>query len=337
MNFSYDDIELEFVDFDTFSRKPVYDKWNVDLLYTEWLVGMLAYYSPTGSPVGVAVETRSPLTTRLERLPDKNTSPGMLRRLRNYLFGRDVAPFDPDMRRDVAANARVNEPPDNSLGRARSGKGFGPIVTDVTLRDRLMTPRKPLRIYGPDWSGIEEFDLVSIPREGEECDAIGGPFCLQCDIVSQSPMGFVVYLQYKFATLPCADAAQRLVLSHRYDAGDVPNDTGYAARKIEGEIVFNGAMIHTHNITPDAFRAQFFLPIPLGHQRKIDYVEAKGDGLTILYGYTDTDPTICFDPGDSGAQHLEISEKLGYYAPSMQNITGGVDFAPLPIRRRGKA
>jgi hypothetical protein len=266
----------------------------------------------------------------LDRLPDKNTSPGMLRRLRNYLFGRDVVPFDPDLRRDVAANARVNEPPDNSLGRARSGKGFGPIVTDVALRDRLMTPRKPLRIYGPDWSGIEEFDLVSIPREGEACDAIGGPFSLQCDIVSQSPMGFAVYLQYKFAVLPCADAAHRLVLSHRYDAAEVGAENGYGGRKIAGEIVFNGAMVHTHHITPDAFRAQFFLPIPLGHERHIEYVEAKGDGLTIAYAYTDFDKSVTFDPGDSGATAMEISEKVGFYSPPMQNSVM-IGFKPLVV------
>lgn len=323
MFFEYDGIVLEFLEFDTFHRAPVTCKWGVDVLHTEWNVGMLSYFSPTGTPAGVAVETREPsgglFGATARRVATADRSPGLLRRIADLLRGRTVAPPRVDLRRD-GVGAPAGAAPTTARGTAGSGRGFGPIFTDVTLRDRLMTPRRPLRIYGPDWSGVEEAELCSVLPAGEECDPIGGPFNLQCDIVTATDMGFVVYLQYRFATLPCAADAQRLVLSHRYDATEMPTENGYSARRIEGEIVFNGTMIHTFGINADKFRNQYFLPIPLGHERKVEYVRARGDGMMIEYAYTDTEVPITFDAGDSGATHLEISEKLGYYNPSYRNV-----------------
>lgn len=332
MHLEYDGVPLDFKEFQPFERVGVYDKWGVDLLYLEWNVGLLAYYSPTGSPAGTAVETRPTVFPTILPEPSK----GRIRRIRDYLFGENQRLPPVDVRRDTSTAAPAT-PPANLRGAARSGKGFGPIVTDKQLFNRLMTPRKRLVIKGDDWSGLKDVEMVSIPRVGngqaEVCDAIGGPIPLKCDIVSQSEMGFVVYYQIRFATLPCEDASHRLVLSHRYDSADIGSDTGYHARRVEGEIVFNGAMVHTHKISPDKFRQQFFLPIPLGHKRQVEYVRAIGDGLKIEYGYVDQDQTIVFDPGDSGATHLEIAEKLGFYPPRYESlVTAESSQRPMNVR-----
>jgi hypothetical protein len=93
-------------------------------------------------------------------------------------------------------------------------------------------------------------------------------------------------------------------MSHSHD------DNYYLTRTITGIIVFNGAVMRLQQINPDFVRAQFIHPVPIGFQRRAPEITQSSDGLTIRYTITDTDPTITFDPGNSGASNIQIIEKM---------------------------
>jgi hypothetical protein len=95
----------------------------------------------------------------------------------------------------------------------------------------------------------------------------------------------------------------------------VPDENHYLTRVIKGEVIFNAALMDNSPYTPDHFRNQFMHPIPLGFKRRGPTVTQSSDGFTIRYVIEDVNPTITFDPGDSGATNIEIVETIKYAQP----------------------
>lgn len=308
---TYNDVTLENAEIQSIHRTSVWDSSHTDLLYVLWVVGLVAFYAPNGFPPAVSVNKLRPFK------PDtrsQGTGASAIKRFADWVRGRDAAQSPASLRRPTVAEKLT---PD-----ARTK--YGPILTDVTLRNRLMTPRKKLKITGYDWTqqgGIfTPYTLLESPAGNYVSDPANGPHPLALDILSGQDMGFGVFFQIETAVLPCDDQSDRLVLSHRWDMTHAHDENQYLTRVIEGEVVLNGSMINTFGINPDHLRSQLFHPIPLGHKRTVPFVAPSSDGLTYRYRIEDHDQTITFDAGDSGATHIEISEKMTYLRPKAADL-----------------
>ncbi len=310
MKFTYNGVEFPISEITDFQRENVYSDDNVDLLYTRYRIGVLGHVGVGGNPVGLAASVDDALK------PD-------------YL-GTATLP---------TARGTV---PSGTLGAYIPGVFQDALQTDQTLRVRLMQPRKKLRITGIDTTGQERVFLES-PRfsnysdltaqtrnvpgltRGDQrhtkltvaTDATNGPTPLKCDIVE--PAGECVSLSIHFmietALVPCGSADEKLILSHRWQTVHTHDENNYLTRKILGTVVFNGSFLNLSGMSADFFRHQFFHPIPLGFERKLPILALSSDGLTVQYEVNDTDTAITFDPGDSGATAMQITEELNYLAP----------------------
>lgn len=295
-------------------RESVWDDTHAHLLFIKWTLGIVCYYSPNGYPVAVSAVNvpatlRSAPTVFSTIIGAASAITGFFGVLGaavvRVLRGRDTRPFVPDLRADTRAFA---SDPDGTAG-------FGPILTDKAIRNLLLLPRKKLRIWGYEAKTGAEVDLLVSPKDGRVCDPILGPHPIACDILDGQDQGFSVFFQVQTATLPCDDASERLILSHVWQQTHAPDDNQYLTIITEGELTLDGSMVHTFGVTADQFRSQFFPPIPIGFERKIDYVTPASNGLTYKYRVRDTNVSIVFDPGDSGATHMEIIEKVAYSQP----------------------
>lgn len=319
MEIEYNAVPLQMTEIQSIKRTAVWDDSFMSLLHILWEIGVVAVYAPNGFPPATAVLSTASTETGFGGDVVGGTSRPVgtggvftqfFQRIRSLIFGRDVTLPNPPVRRAQPAFAAD---PDGVANPAL--RGYGPILTDAMLRNRLMTPRAPLRITGYDWRTGNKETLIESPKAGYVCDPILGPHPIACDILSGEDQSFAVFFQVQTATLPCADGSDRLVLSHTWQMTHTHDEDQYLTRIIDGEITFNGSMIHSLGINPDAFRAQFFHPIPPGCYRTIPFVTPSTDGLTYKYRTEDHDQTIMFDAGDSGATRIEIAEKLSYYQP----------------------
>jgi hypothetical protein len=355
MHVEYNGVKLKLTEITECSRRAVYDPSGTDLLYVKWRVGVVATLASGGHPSGTAADsdTRASWHATLAELEggnidvDRGVPPAL---------GKDAPEYD------------WPAAPDNDPLRITNPA----FMSDVELRMRLMVPRRKLRItaYHPDgreyvwlesprpWvpsvqqvSGGRVVDDDAQKVEGV-VDADNGPKPLLCDVVQPVGEGTSMGVHFVIETcvVPVDPQAERLVLSHRWETTMSHDDDHYLTRTTVGEIRFNAQILHAAKAQPDWFRGQFFHPIPLGFRRGGPVVRQSPDGLTLQYEIHDTDPTVVFDPGDSGATSMSIVETIaldqrGVWANHLVNgmqklLTGGLfdqmgrQFGPLAMKAR---
>lgn len=295
MHLEYAGVSLELLELQLVERENVYDPSKTDLLYIKWLVSAVCLYSPGGRwPVATAVTEITPDTTA-ELLGFTTRAAGAVR--------------------GAVPSRRASVPQEENVVGSPIGRTA--IVTDVELRTRLALPRQELVIWAFDTNG-QKIYWVRAPKAGFPCDPINGPKPLgPPDVVDVTGEGltFGVHFQIEFATLPNPDASDQLVLSHRWQMTHESDDDHYLTRVINGEVVFNAALLEGFQIEPDWLRSQFFHPIPLGFQRLGPTVSLSPDGNVLKYEIADRDTSVTFDPGDSGASRMQIVERLNYQQP----------------------
>ena len=74
----------------------------------------------------------------------------------------------------------------------------------------------------------------------------------------------------------------------------------------------DASLLEAYELNPDWFRSQLFHPIPLGFRRHVPVVTLSPDGNTLKYTVTDTDTSVVFDAGDTGATQMDIVERVKY-------------------------
>lgn len=311
MEVDYGTISLRVLDFSMYSRQAVYTQDEADLLYVKHSLGFSGVYAPGGTPGLDSVAALSPETAaRLNRTDSTSrilgVSPG------GVDPGTAPAPgiFDPPVMEPRAGGMPVGTP--------AFGQRTGP-ETDAELYLRLMTPRQRLVVWAFDRQTGGRIAWLESPRPGFSVDAANGPKPVACDIISVAgePHSVGVYYQIETYQPPCPVGSDRLILSHRWEVSHGHDDDYYLTRVITGTVVFHAGVRDLIGIHPDRIRNQFLHPIPLGFRRGLPEITQSSDGLTIHYVITDTDPTIIFAPGDSGATQIDIKEKFQYTTPPL--------------------
>jgi hypothetical protein len=173
-------------------------------------------------------------------------------------------------------------------------------------------------------TGGGRLETESTSRPGLS-DAANGPTPLQCDpvnVVGEGTFNSVLFT-IEFNIVPVDPAAARLILSHRWQTSYQGDENHYLTRVTKGTVVFNGELLGITSDgawgfsreSPDLYRDQFFHPIPLGFVRTLPDVSISSDGLTMQYVILDQQPQCIFDPGDSGATSIDITENVNYLSP----------------------
>lgn len=293
MELWYNDVRMELLTLDRVERHAVYDSSQTDLLYVDWTIGASCVFARGGLPV--ATSTRD-LSDATQAAVYGLGSPG----------GGGARGLDPR----IPTFTQTANTPGEQYG------GLNGILTDAEVKARLWTPRRKLQIFAYDQTGRKIVWMES-PRDGAICDAANGPHPLAVDVVEATGDGATLGIYFQISTKipPCPAGSDRLVLSHRWEMSHTHDDNFYLTRVIKGDIIFNSAMIAKHGIRPDLVRNQFIHPIPLGFRRGGPQITQSADGLTIGYTIADTDPTVMFDAGDSGATRMDIVEMMAYESP----------------------
>ncbi len=317
MHAQYGPVNLKVFDLVKYDRVAQYSPDGADLIGIDTVIGLLGTYAPGGVP-------RMTSATRLDaRTTETLTGTDRTRRRIDETGGIGDSPTYP-----VPALELDGGPVTDSVPAARGQWRSGP-ETDAELRLLLLRPRQPFILWAWDRQTGNPIRWLQSPRPGFTTDLANGPIPTQCSVVGVSgePESTAIYFELQTLMSPCPTGSDRLILSHRWQMTHGHDDKHYLTRTIEGECVFNGAVMRATGIQPDWLRRQLLHPIPVGFERKPPDVTLSPDGLTMRYKVEDTDPTIIFDPGDSGATQVSIVEKVIYQRPTTWNREG-VDGPP---------
>ncbi len=289
MYLEYNGVKLLLMGLDLCERINVYTPDGTDLIGVKWRIGATCILGAGGLPAGTtAASLTAPVAAELDGvLTQPSTLP---------LLGAN--------------------PTTRPFVQGPSGGGLNAVQTDVEARYRLMMPRRTLRLWTYDSQGNEIVWLES-PRYGQPCDTQNGPKPLSCDVAQATGEAGSIGLYFLIETVtpPCAFGSDQAVLAHRWEMHHGYSETNHLTRTVTGMVILNTGKLAAIRFEADILRKQFFHPIPLGFRRHIDDVSLSADGVTLSYQYTDTDTEIVFDPGSSGAMHIDIQESMGYRTP----------------------
>lgn len=297
MRIEYNGVNLHVVELNRYERVNVFSPDGVDLLYVRHLIGATCVLAPGGYP-------RLPSVTRVsdevrKRLEgDDNTASTLRTRPR----GLDPA--------EESLHLEIDEPrPDRPVPQSLHHSGP---ESDAEIRNRLAMPRRKLILWAWSKKTGKEIRWLESPREGFDVDASNGPIPISWDVVAADgePNSLGVFFQIRTDLPPCPVGSDRFVLSHRWEMTHGQDENYYLTRKIDGEIVFHAGVKELLGKNPDWIRNQFLHPVPLGFRRAPTTMVMSSDGLTIHYSILDTDQSIVFSPGDSGATKLDIAERV---------------------------
>lgn len=346
MKIEYNGVEMEMVEIQAYNREAVYSPDGSDLLYVKHTIGALCTYGPGGAPTAVSVAGRGALTPQQRAqldgvLPQNHPTPGSPA----YVKG---SPPSPGAAKTLHTTTGPVQP------------GVAAYMTDKALYARLMTPRRKLRLklWAPDkttpdiwlesprlltWQTLTTApgsvvypDASTLPQyqpfnNEPLTDAANGPLPLAANIIEPSGEAgvFGVFFQISTCVVPTEPEAEQAVLSHRWETTHGHDDNYYLTRTIRGQVVFNGGLLRAAQVNPDWLRNQFIHPIPLGFQRSLPELTETSDRLGIQYTIVDTNPTVVFDPGSSGATQMSIVETVNYlqpnaWLPNRETVLGGL-------------
>jgi len=313
MKLIYGKVQLDLETIDRCERTAVMTPDGTTLLYTEWQLAVSCVYHPAAQWDG------TPYSRHMGGTSVTSATANSIQKVR--------VPASQVLTGGEAPKTAIGNPPNVPLaGRDPSPRAIsmpgsaGPVLTDRVLQMELAIPRQKLIITAFDSATGQEVVWLQSPADGFDRDAKHGPIVQASPVVAIQGDGqsFGVQLLITTWVPPCPYGSDRPILAHRWQMSHLQDTDHYLTRQVVGEIYFNAAVLERpgNEERADFLTPQLFHPIPLGFRRHIDYVRRSPDGTVIQYGYSDTDPTIVFDPHDTHATHLEIIETSAYIAPS---------------------
>ncbi len=223
-----------------------------------------------------------------------------------------------------------------------------PALTHRDIRQRLTTNRGKLHVFdgpgmetgfplagdGNEPAGPLVRILLSTPAPGMLCDCNNGPkprlFNIRQD---EGDGGLFVALWGVEAFINETDengmAPSSALLSNRFRQTHKVDTFGWSTVRSEGIARFRSDLIYSVQVSPDSLRASLFLPIPLGFEREIEYVEGDEAAVAIRYAYIDTQkktnfvagPFVNPDKPGTGASEIAIFHRQSVTTSS--DVLGG--------------
>ena len=335
---SYNGIDMELCEIVKFTREGVYTPDGAELLFVNCHISVVCNLAPGGYPRGVSLRSYPGATTIRDTGPTParahhRNSGVTIPEPASAMFVPPSTPPDRVVRphaflTDHEVRARLMQP----------RRAFSIKATDQTMGDLYW-------IRLPRYAGSEAVSnskgavdiartlgqvsgVISASANSESlgyCDPNNGPRPLQVDVVKSIGEGVFqsILFTLEFAYIPVDLDQERLILSHRWETQYASDESQQMTRVTHGSVVFNGSMLAKYvdgisgfaRESPDLYRNQFCHPIPLGFVRSLPEFSISSDGLNIKYTIHDVQPTMIFDPGDSGAVKLDIQETMNFLSP----------------------
>ncbi|MDY3557607.1 hypothetical protein R5W23_000134 [Gemmata sp. JC673] len=171
-------------------------------------------------------------------------------------------------------------------------------LTVRAIRERLLTPRKPLFVFAGS-AADSELLLMSPARFSYHTDARNGPQPISCEILSSQGDADTFIIQFDIETCvreseenlvstdPNAGSVASPLLSNRFSMIHSIDDQHLTKIIVEGEAVFRSDLLYSTAASPDDLRQRLLLPCPFGFVRDGIVVEGFRDGTGVRYRFED--------------------------------------------------
>lgn len=289
-----------------YSWKSVYDDTGVDYLFTKVSILCRALVngqaqvvlggSPNGPFMSYAREPGSSTDLSANPARDFRAMPGFTNRPNvNFTTGIDIGARSP-----LTGIVRV--------------VNF-PLLTHEAIRHRLTSPRGQLYVFsGPGMEtnappagsklppgGAGTLINLASPFPGYPCDSRNGPIPRLFNVAAAAGDATTLMVDWgcetyvNEATINGVNPAGAMLSNRFAQTHTVKN--GFTTVRTEGLAVFRSDFVYGNDYTPDFSRPIIFMPIMPSFTREIDFVTAGEDGVSIRYGYTDTQQSVNFVAG----------------------------------------
>lgn len=204
--------------------------------------------------------------------------------------------------------------------------GVPTTTTFGAIRHRLTTPRGRLFIFsgpGNETPGAPAVPLMLMsPAIDVRCDCKNGPFprVLSTPQVFGDATTFLIDFSietYVNESVQNGVTNPGVLLSNRFGQTHTVKD-GWTTVETHGTVILRTDLVYDQEISPDAYRPNYFLPIAQGFVREDIIVEAIPDVTGVHYSYTDRQVPVNFTAGPY-VKAAKIS------AVHRQSITGGTN------------
>lgn len=233
------------------------------------------------------------------------------------------------------ANPTTTPPPNvpNSFGmQARNNSTYREIVlnppgnetqqTHESVRFRLQVPRGKLYLFwgfgmetkNPPVGSLEPPSQVGrlfleSPGPSQQVDAKNGPIPRLFNVVEAFGDAQTLIVDWGVETyvneaLNNEVRSLSALLSNRFSQTHSVDSSGYTTMTTTGTAIFRTDDLWKRDsegtgqfLTPDAFRGNVFMPVPLGFTREILYVTGRADVTGVDYSYRDTQVPVNFVAG----------------------------------------
>lgn len=223
----------------------------------------------------------------------------------------DDSGLDELYRRITISLTCVFNPSATVAGGFPGGGPEAPAYTLAVLQNTLAQPRQRIVV---SWGSVILWDVPGFDVASGvilPCDPAGGPFVKNVRVTQVMGLKtFIVQLQVQFHVTQCDD----VVLSNRWRATSHTGENFLSRRVIDGraKLRIDYLNFETPLLMADAFRKNFFLPVPAGFRRDRVDVVATEDGSELLYHCED----------------IQCHVNLGTTAPASKawvSATAGID------------
>lgn len=299
----YNGVVLDVISTEGVEREFVYSQDETTLLYTKWTVSVVALVNPkvSGSANGYSVVGADKIIRAKLSEPRKKL----------YIIEASAGTGKPLVNSPTISTLQTGGPaPDATTGTNTSGTGTPNANSGNT--DGTQTFQSPYEV------------LLECPYGNIGTDAKDGPTPLHYDITAvQGVMSYMVrfviqcYVSPEFPTqtqpTPGTSLAPSPVAAHRWKMSIGATDQSYfTVRKIIGTVTFRKDMMKGAKLSPEDWRAFLAHPIPVGYKRMPPQCDLSEDETTLVYTITDVQQATNFDPFQSGATDINITESISF-------------------------
>lgn len=222
---------------------------------------------------------------------------------------------------------------------------FAPL-TDLAIRDALMTPRKQL-VFMVGTAAVLVSPTASASSSVYTTDADNGPLPLSCDVVRISgtktfAVDFAIQTTVNDSSV--FSDSPSVLTSNVYSALSNIDQDGFEMRTYQGVATFRADRLTALGAAADDFRSYLFIPVPDGFKRNMHEWFVDVSGNTLRYSFTDhqqalciKDPNVsrieCFDEADSSVQGSEAiaGDVIGDVADAVKGLFKGEVPSIMPL------